>query len=95
MYILKAEDSTVKQVFDYIEKHSQYVFVYDQPVKDRLNNKVNIELKGKSIDAILTEVCRLADLKYTIQNRQVTITANPSKKGYYSSEKRRSASLVR
>lgn len=44
MYILKAEDSTVKQVFDYIEKHSQYVFVYDQPVKDRLNNKVNIEL---------------------------------------------------
>ena len=80
MYILKAEDSTVKQVFDYIEKHSQYVFVYDQPVKDRLNNKVNIELKGKSIDAILTEVCRLADLKYTIQNRQVTITANPSKK---------------
>ena len=61
MYILKAEDSTVKQVFDYIEKHSQYVFVYDQPVKDRLNNKVNIELQGKSIDSILTEVCRLAD----------------------------------
>ena len=50
MYILKAEDSTVKQVFDYIEKHSQYVFVYDQPVKDRLNNKVNIELKeGRSM----------------------------------------------
>ena len=80
MYILKAEDSTVKQVFDYIEKHSQYVFVYDQPVKDRLNNKVNIELQGKSIDSILTEVCRLADLKYHIQNRQVTITANPSKR---------------
>ncbi len=79
MYILKAEDSTVKQVFDYIEKHSKYVFVYDQLVKDRLDNKVNIELQGKTINVILAEVCRLADLKYHIQNRQVTITANPSK----------------
>lgn len=80
MYILKAQDSTVKQVFDYIEKHSKYVFVYDQPVKDRLEYKVNIELQGKSINAILAEVCRLADLNYHIQNRQVTITANSPKK---------------
>src|SRR5699024_7100595 len=52
----------------------------DQSVKDRLENKVNIELQGKSIDAILAEVCRLADLKYHIQNRQVTITVNSTKK---------------
>ena len=66
----------MKQVFDYIEKHSKYVFVYDQSVKERLEYKVNIELQGKSIDTILAEVCRLANLKYYIQNRQVTITVN-------------------
>ena len=48
VYNLKAEDSTVKQVFDYIEKHSKYVFVYDQQVKNRLNEKVSINMKGKS-----------------------------------------------
>ena len=80
IYILKAENSTVKQVFDYIEKHSKYVFVYDQSVKERLEYKVNIELQGKSIDTILAEVCRLANLKYYIQNRQVTITVNSSPK---------------
>ena len=70
----------MKQVFDYIEKHSKYVFVYDQSVKERLEYKVNIELQGKSIDTILAEVCRLANLKYYIQNRQVTITVNSSPK---------------
>lgn len=35
--LLKADDSTVKQVFDYIERHSKYVFVYDQKVKNLLS----------------------------------------------------------
>ena len=51
-----------------------------ESVKERLEYKVNIELQGKSIDTILAEVCRLANLKYYIQNRQVTITVNSSPK---------------
>ena len=76
IYILKAEDSTVKQVFDYIEKHSKYVFVYDQQVKNRLNEKVSINVKGKSVDSILAEVCKQAGLKYQISARQVSIFVN-------------------
>lgn len=79
MYILKSEDSTVKQVFDYIEKHSDYVFVYDQAVKNNLNVKVNIELTGKSMEQILAEVCKKTGLNYKIQKRQVTITARSVK----------------
>lgn len=37
IYILKAENSTVKQVFDYIEKHSKYVLFMTNRSKSVLN----------------------------------------------------------
>lgn len=80
VYLLKAEDMTIKEVFDYIEKHSQYVFAYDQAVKDALSKRVNIDLQGKSMEAILAEVCKSVGLNYRIQNRQVTITAVTGRK---------------
>lgn len=80
VYLLKAEDMTIKEVFDYIEKHSQYVFAYDQAVKDALSKRVSIDLQGKSIEAILDEVCKSTGLNYRIQNRQVTITAVTGRK---------------
>ena len=55
--LLKADDSTVKQVFDYIERHSKYVFVYDQHVKNLLTKKVYVATKGKSVEDILAAVC--------------------------------------
>lgn len=72
--LLKADDSTVKQVFDYIERHSKYVFVYDQHVKNLLTKKVNVATKGKSVEDILAAVCSQAGLKYHINDRQVTIS---------------------
>lgn len=71
---LKADDSTVKQVFDYIERHSKYVFVYDQHVKNLLTKKVNVATKGKSVEDILAAVCSQTGLKYHINDRQVTIS---------------------
>ena len=35
-YVLNVDKTTVKQVFDYIERNSKYVFVYDQQVKNIL-----------------------------------------------------------
>lgn len=43
--LLKADDSTVKQVFDYIERHSKYVFVYDQKVKTFCRRKSTFKQK--------------------------------------------------
>ena len=56
-YVLKVDQSTVKQVFDYIERNSKYVFVYDKQVKSLLGSKVSVETKGRSIEAILAYVC--------------------------------------
>ena len=72
--LLKADDSTVKQVFDYIERHSKYVFVYDQHVKNLLTKKVYVATKGKSVEDILAAVCSQTGLKYYINDRQVTIS---------------------
>ena len=72
--LLKADDSTVKQVFDYIERHSKYVFVYDQHVKNLLTKKVDVATKGKSVEDILAAVCSQTGLKYHINDRQVTIS---------------------
>lgn len=72
--LLKADDSTVKQVFDYIERHSKYVFVYDQKVKNLLSKKVNIQTKGKSVDQVLADVCSQIGFKYQVKDRQVTIS---------------------
>lgn len=72
--LLKADDSTVKQVFDYIERHSKYVFVYDQHVKNLLTKKVYVATKGKSVEDILAAVCSQTGLKYHINDRQVSIS---------------------
>lgn len=77
--LLKADDSTVKQVFDYIERHSKYVFVYDQKVKNLLSKKVNIQTKGKSVEQVLSDVCSQIGFKYQVKNRQVTISLGEKK----------------
>lgn len=77
--LLKADDSTVKQVFDYIERHSKYVFVYDQKVKNLLSKKVNIQTKGKSVDQVLADVCSQIGFKYQVKDRQVTISLGEKK----------------
>lgn len=76
IYVLQASDITVKSVFDYIENHSSYVFVYDQHVRSRLADQVNLELKGKNVKGLLAELCRQTGLKYKIAGRQVTISSN-------------------
>lgn len=74
LYVLKAKKTTIKAVFKYIEQQGQYAFVYDQAVEKRLNESVTIDLQGHSMEEILNELCRTADLAYSINGKQVVIT---------------------
>lgn len=74
MYVLMADDSTIKEVLSYIEKNSQYVFVYDQSVQKRLSEKVDVNIRGQKVMDILKELCEKTGLKYKISGRQVTIS---------------------
>lgn len=79
LYTMKASDTTVKDVLSYIEKNSNYVFLYGEGVENKLASPVNIQLKNKKMDAILAEVCKSTGLLYKISGRQVTITTAKAK----------------
>lgn len=80
LYTMKASDTTVKDVLSYIEKNSNYVFLYGEGVEKKLKTPVNVQMKDKKMDTILAEVCKSAGLEYKINGRQVTInTAKATK----------------
>ncbi len=76
LYTVKATDTTVKDVLKYIESHSDYVFLYGEGVEKKLSSPVNITLKDKKMDKILSELCSSTGLDYKISGRQVTISAS-------------------
>lgn len=73
MMVLQAQRMTVKDVFDYIEKNSGYTFAYDNNVRSRLNDEVNVSLKGRSVESIVSELCQAEGLRYIISGKQVLI----------------------
>ncbi len=74
LYTVNATETTVKDVLKYIEKNSDYVFLYDEGVEKKLSAPVEMQLKDKKIDDVLAELCKTAGLSYNISGRQVTIT---------------------
>ncbi len=76
LYTVKAADTTVKDVLKYIESNSDYVFLYGEGVEKKLSTAVNVQLKDKDMEAVLTELCKAAGLEYKINGRQVTIQAS-------------------
>ena len=44
LFTVQATNSTVKDILNYIETHSDYVFVYSENVQKVLNNKVSISV---------------------------------------------------
>ena len=53
LFSVQYENTTVKDILDYIEKHSKYIFIYSANVQKNLNNKVSISVSNKKIDAVL------------------------------------------
>lgn len=58
---------TVKDVFRYIEKNSEYVFLYASDKK--LSKKVNVDINNKNVKQILDEVLEHTGLVYEIDGK--------------------------
>lgn len=71
----KLENRKVKDVFDYVESNSQYIFIYGADVLTQLDSEVAIDTEGMSMDKIIHEVTESAKLKYSINERQVNVYA--------------------
>ena len=74
LFSVQYENVTVKDILDYIEKHSKYIFIYSANVQKNLNNKVSISVSNKKIDAVLNELFSKTGLNYKMSGRQITIS---------------------
>lgn len=74
VYTLQTTQYSIREIFDYIESHSQYVFVYGSGVKEMLSSKVSINVKNKNADNIIRELCGKTNLNCKISGRQVSVS---------------------
>lgn len=80
LFTVQATNSTVKDILNYIESHSDYVFVYAENVQKVLGNKVSISVVNREIDTILKELANKVKLDYKISGRQVIISMPKAEK---------------
>lgn len=77
-YSVAAEQQTVGSVLSFIEKNSQYVFLYNADVQKLLQRKVSITLGNRSMSDILNDLCKAVGLSSHISGNQITLTTTTS-----------------
>lgn len=73
LFSIRAQDETIRNVFEYIERNSDYIFIYEEAVESRLSTTVDVDLKGQDIESILKTVCHQTGLEYLISGRQIAV----------------------
>lgn len=70
---LNLSDVTIREVFEEIEKKSEYVFIFsDDELKD-INTRVDVNIVSKPLSEVLSKTLRPVHLDFRINDRQVTI----------------------
>jgi len=72
------ESATIEEIFEAIEKQSEYIFFYQDQNID-LNRVVSIEVEHKTINEVLDELFKDTGNTYQIKDRQVLIGFDKSK----------------
>ncbi len=77
LFTMKTSQKTVKQVFQEIEKNSEYIIFYMDQIIDT-NRKVNIDVKNQQVSAILDQLflVQIILTASTTDKSQFTIKAN-------------------
>ena len=70
-FTISMENQTLKSVVEWIEKNSQFIFIYDTDLD--LSHRVNIDVHNKPVEEILKQIFSGTNLEYNIRNRQVMI----------------------
>lgn len=75
---VRMNNRTVKEVFSYIEKNSEFIFLYHGS-NINLNRKVSVDVNSKPIETILDNMFAGTDIEYIINDRQIIIRRNETK----------------
>lgn len=68
---------TVKEMITYVEKNSEYVFLYNPSLVNSLP-KISVKVKGATITELLDRALSQVNLKYEIKNRQIILKKESS-----------------
>lgn len=79
---LQMNNKPIKEVFNYIEKNSEFVFVYLDNVIDS-RKVVDVNLHNQPIMVILDELFKGTDLTYKIDNRQILVKRKETKESSF------------
>lgn len=71
-FTIKMENKSVRDVFSYIEKNSEFIFIY-QGTKIDLNRKVSIDIHNQPVQKILYEVFAGTNDTYSVIGRQIIV----------------------
>lgn len=71
-FTIELSNVTVKNVFDYIEDNSEFVFLYDRNAI-RLDERVDIKLKDQPIQVVLEHLFKGKGVTYEINDRQISL----------------------
>lgn len=72
-FSISVQDQSVKEVFDYIEQHSEFIIFYLDETID-VNRKVSVNLKDQRVESILEQLFKNTDVTYTINDRQILLS---------------------
>lgn len=76
---LDMNQKSIQEIFNTIEKQTEYVFFYSDHVSKELTKKVDLKANLKTINAILDNLFEGTDFSYDINDRQVSINYSPAK----------------
>ena len=80
LFTFEFADAPIKLVFDYIQQHSDYVFMYSGNVLDDAR-KVSIKVSNQSLDGVLAQLFQGMPVAYTIRGRQVVLERRSEQPG--------------
>lgn len=76
---VEMRNKTVKEVLNYIEKKSDYVFFYSSGTIDT-DRKVSVSVKNKPVTVVLDQLFKDTGVKYSISGNQISLSGKGAKK---------------
>ncbi len=77
-FSLHLENVTLQQVFDEIQKKSEFIIFYKDNQVD-INHRANIDFDDVTVDQVLDQALKSTNLGYKIIDRQIVITSDKAK----------------
>lgn len=74
-FSMKLENVTVGQVFDKIERTSEFIFIYSEKSVD-VTRKVNVDVEDENVTSILDQLFKGTRNRYEIHDRQIMVLSN-------------------